>query len=117
MKFEDVQMVFIVGRNNKDKFSEWLVELGLHWFAKDWDKLKQEFEEKNILLIEDDNPKIKTLINKLNNNTNRIIWFIGCNHIISLCDPFSNYFYNTRSEWELFKKQQKEIYERFTNNN
>ncbi len=111
MKFEDIKVVFIVGANKKDNFTEWLVELGLHWFAKDWEALKKELREKDMLLIEDDSPKLKSLINDLNESTGKVIWFIGCNKVISYLNPFGHYFFNTKQEWNLFKTQRKESYE------
>lgn len=115
MKFEDIQIVFIVNPSKKQNFSEWLVSLGLKWFEKDFEDLKIEMREKNILLIEDDNPKLEKLVEQLNESLGKTIWFIGCNWLLPKINPFNHYFFNTRQEWDLFKLQRPDEYNLFIN--
>lgn len=106
LKPSDVKIVFIVNETIKDNFLEWIYTLGFKQFRFNWDKLVEDFEKINCIVLLRNDPRVDKLIDTFNkpDYNSKFFWLIKCDELLNSINPFAHYTYNRKDEWSDFNK-------------
>lgn len=106
LKPSEVKVVFIVNDSLKDNFLEWIYTLGFQQFRFNWNKIVEDFEKINCLIVLQSDPRVNKLIDTFNKPdfNSLYFWLVGCDDLVKLINPFAHYIYNRKNEWSDFNK-------------
>lgn len=106
-----VKVIFFVTRDKEDAFLSFLFNLGYTWIEKDFNSLAKRFEPFGIILIRDDDTRIKKLFERFLESSNVIYYSIGANHLLTVdtIDPFIHTIFVNSKQWSTFNEVFKNI--------